>query len=196
MKYEEFLSWVHVDKFAEACNNISRSPGAQILNEHSNRMLKEKYILGALKKCNHKQNIQWVDTIDYDLIFNDWNNSTVEVKTGDGPLFTEKRGDPKKFVEVKLKNIYESKEGTRDTLDKTFDHLMIVQNSGTFGIGFVDTETVSKYLVKLTDGWKTKIPFDQVQIIVTKDMRDISTTWNIDLDPKIWVADKLVEAGL
>ncbi len=196
MNYQDFLSWVDVSKFASACHNISCAPGSQILNEHSNRMLKEKYILGALRRCNHANNIQWIDTIDYDLIFTAWNNSTVEVKTGDGPIYTEKKGDPKKFVEVKLKNIYESKANTRTTLDKTFDHLMIIQNSGTFAIGFVPFDIVSQHLVSLSDGWKARIPFDKVAIIYTQDMRQKSVTWNIDLDPKLWVDKKLIEAGL
>ncbi len=195
MNYTEFLNWVDVKKFAEACNNISNSPGAQVLNEHSNRMLKEKYILGALRKCNHAKNIQWIDTIDYDLIFDQW-NETVEVKTGDGPIYTEKKGLPKKFVEVKLKNIYESKANTRTTLDKTFDHLMVIQNSGTFAIGFVPFDIVKQYLVSLSDGWKARIPFDKVTIVYTQDMRQSPITWSVDLNPKLWVSDKLTEAGL
>jgi hypothetical protein len=195
MNYTEFLNWLDVKKFAEACNNISNSPGAQVLNEHSNRMLKEKYILGALRKCNHAKNIQWIDTIDYDLIFDQW-NETVEVKTGDGPIYTEKKGLPKKFVEVKLKNIYESKANTRTTLDKTFDHLMVIQNSGTFAIGFVPFDIVKQYLVSLSDGWKARIPFDKVTIVYTQDMRQSPITWTVDLNPKLWVSDKLTEAGL
>lgn len=196
MNYKDFLDWVDVKKFAEACNNISNSPGAQILNEHSNRMLKEKFILGALSICNHKKNITWVDTIDYDLIFNDCNNATVEVKTGDGPMFTEKKGILKEHVNVKLKNIYESKTNTRTTLDKTFDHLMIIQNSGTFAIGFVPFDIVSQHLVQLTDGWKAKIPSDKVTIVYQQDMRQLPINWNIDLNPRNWVIDKLTEAGL
>ena len=195
MNYIEFLTWVDIDKFAEACHNISGSPGAQILNEHSNRMLKEKYILGALRKCNHAKNIQWVDTIDYDLIFDSW-AETVEVKTGDGPIYTEKRGDAKKFVEVKLKNIYESKANTRTTLDKTFDHLMVIQNSGTFAVAFVPFSIVSQHLVSLSDGWKARIPFDEVTVVYSKNMRELPITWTVDLNPKLWVSDKLTEAGL
>jgi hypothetical protein len=193
--YKDFLTWVDIDKFAEACHNISGSVGAQILNEHSNRMLKEKYLLGALQKCNHGGNIQWVDAIDYDLIFDAW-GETVEVKTGDGPIYTEKRGDAKEFVNVKLKNIYESKANTRTTLDKTFDHLMIIQNSGTFAVGFVPYGIVSQYLVSLTDGWKAKIPFDKVEIVYAKNMREQPVTWTVDLNPKLWVSTKLTEAGL
>lgn len=196
MDYKEFLNWVDVSKFASACNNISNAPGAQILNEHSNRMLKEKFILGALKKCNHKKNIRWVDAIDYDLIFDDWNNATIEVKTGDGPMFTEKKGDLKEHVSVKLKNIYESKANTRTTLDKTFDHLMIVQNSGTFAIGFVPYNIVIQHLKQLTDGWKAVIPSDKITFVYQQDMRQLPVNWTVDLDPKYWVLDMLTKAGL
>ncbi len=196
MDYKEFLTWVDVTKFASACNNISNAPGSQILNEHSNRMLKEKFILGALKKCNHKNNIRWVDTIDYDLIFDAWNNATIEVKTGDGPMFTEKKGNLKENVSVKLKNIYESKANTRTTLDKTFDHLMIIQNSGTFAIGFVPYNIVSQHLKQLTDGWKAVIPSNQISIVYRQDMRQLPINWTVDLDPKIWVSDMLTKAGL
>jgi hypothetical protein len=196
VNYNDFLNWVDVKKFASACNNISNAPGTQILNEHSNRMLKEKFILGSLAICNHKKNIKWIDTIDYDLIFTDWNNATVEVKTGDGPMFTEKKGELKEHIQVKLKNIYESKANTRTTLDKTFDHLMIVQNSGTFAIGFVPFDVVSNHLVQLTDGWKAKIPSDKVTMIYQQDMRQLPVDWSVDLDPKLWVLDMLTKAGL
>jgi hypothetical protein len=196
MSYNDFLGWVNVKKFADDCYNISNSPGAQVLNEHSNRMLKEKYILGALQRRNHAKNIQWIDTIDYDLIFSHWNNATVEVKTGDGPIYTEKKGLPKKFVEVKLKNIYESKANTRTTLDKTFDHLMIIQNSGTFAVGFVPFNIVEQHLVSLSDGWKARIPFDQVTIVYSEDMRQHPVTWTVDLDPRLMIDDKLEEAGV
>lgn len=193
--YKDFLNWVDVNRFAKACYNISNSPGAQVLNEHSNRMLKEKFILGSLQECNHTKNIQWVDAIDYDLIFDQW-NETVEVKTGDGPMYTEKKGLPKKFVEVKLKNIYESKANTRTTLDKTFDHLMIIQNSGTFAIGFVPFNIVEKHLVSLADGWKARIPFDKVTIVYTEDMRQHPVTWTTDLGPRPWIFDTLRKAGI
>ncbi len=195
MQYNEFLNWVDVKRFAKACYNISNSDGAQVLNQHSNRMLKEKYLLGALQMCNHAKNIQLVDAIDYDLIFDQW-NETVEVKTGDGPMYTEKKGLPKKFVEVKLKNIYESKANTRTTLDKTFDHLMIVQNSGTFAIGFVPFNIVEKHLVSLSDGWKARIPFDKVTMVYTQDMRQHPITWTTDLGPMPWIFDTLAKAGV
>jgi len=191
VNYKEFLQWIDVEQFATACNNISNSQGAKVLNEHSNRMLKEKFILGALRLANHKKNIQWVDTIDYDLTFDSWHGATIEVKTGDGPMFTTKQGLLKENIEVKLKNIYESKENTRTTLDKTFDHLMIIQNSGTFAIGFVPYSVASEHLVQLTDGWKARIPSDKVNIIYTKDMRDEPVNWDFNLDPKEWVLDTL-----
>ena len=195
MNYKDFLDWVDVEKFATACNNISNSPGAQILNQYSNRMLKEKFILGALSLYNYKKNITWVDTIDYDLIFTDWNNATVEVKTGDSPMFTEKKGLLKKTIDPKIKNIYESKANTRTTLDKKFDHLMIIQNSGTFAIGFVPFDIVNQHLVQLTDGWKAKIPTDKVTIIHQQDMRQLPVNWTVDLNPNNWVFDKLTEAA-
>lgn len=194
MKYKVFLDWIDVEKFATACNNISNSPGAQILNEHSNRMLKEKFILGALSLYNYKKNITWVDTIDYDLIFTDWNNATVEVKTGDNPMFTKKKGLLKKTIDPKIKNIYESKANTRTTLDKKFDHLMIIQNSGTFAIGFVPFDIVSQHLIQLADGWKAKIPSDKVTIVYQQDMRQLPVNWTVDFNPRNWVTDKLTEA--
>lgn len=194
VNYKDFLKWIDIDQFSTACNNISNSSGAKVLNEHSNRMLKEKFILGALRLANHKKNIQWVDTIDYDLTFDDWNGATIEVKTGDGPMFTTKQGLLKENIEVKLKNIYESKENTRTTLDKTFDHLMIIQNSGTFAIGFVPYSVASNHLVQLTDGWKARIPAEKVSIIYTKDMRNEPVDWKFNLDPKDWVLSTLSNA--
>jgi len=192
MKYNDFLSWVDVPKFAEACNNICH---ATVLNESTNRMMKEKFIIGAMQKCNHKNNIEWTDARDFDVQFKDWNKGTVEVKTGNTPLFSPKTGKPKKQIKIKLKNVYESKS-QRTSLDKLFDHLMVVQIQGTFAIGFVDYETVKNHLVMLTDGFLVKMPFDLVNIVYTQDMRESNPSWQINFDPKTWVLSQLTEAGL
>ena len=192
MKYKDFLSWVDMPKFAEACNNICH---ATVLNESTNRMMKEKFIIGALQKCNHQNNIDWTDERDFDVKFTDWENPLVEVKTGNTPLFSPKTGKPKKQIKIKLKNVYESKS-QRTNLDKLFDHLMIVQIQGTVAVGFVDYDTVKDHLVMLTDGFLVKMPFDLVKIVYTKDMRDSYPSWQINFDPKTWVLSQLTEAGL
>jgi len=189
MQYTDFLNWVDMDAFADSCHNISTAPGTIVLNKPSNRMLKEQFILSALQICNHAKNIQWVDKRDCDLIFDSWNNATIEAKTKDGPMFTEKKGQSKKTVSVKLKNIHESSFKTqRTTLDKKFDHLMIVQNTSIFAIGFISYADVMNYLVPKRDGWMAEIPFDQLNIIYKQDMRSRKTEWTSDLDPKIWIS--------
>lgn len=165
-----------------------------MLNESTNRMMKEKFILGALQKCNHANNIDWVDERDFDVKFTNWANGTVEVKTGNEPLFSTITGKPKKQVSLKLKNVYESRN-QRTTLDKTFDHLMIVQIKGRFGVGFVDYSTVQKHLVPLTDGFLVKMPFDTVQMIYQQDMRTVKPSWTIDFNPKNWILNQLSAAG-
>lgn len=192
-KYNEFLSWVNIDSLATACNNIAN---AGILNESSNRMMKEKFIIGSLIKSNHANNITWADARDYDLIFNDWTEDPlIEVKTGNSPMFSPKTGKPKKFVTIKLKNVYESKT-QRKTLDKEFDHLMIVQNQGFFSVGFVEYSTVLKKLRPVTDGFLVRLEHSDINIVFQKDMRAESKDWNIDLDPKNWVMDTLTKAGI
>lgn len=192
MNYKDFLSWVDMPKFAEACNNISH---ATVLNESTNRMMKEKFIIGAMQKCNHKNNIEWTDARDFDIQFTEWNKGTVEVKTGNTPLFSPITGKSKKQVSIKLKNVYESKN-QRTSLDKLFDHLMIVQIQGTFAVGFVDYAVVYKHLVPLTDGFLVKMPFNLVNIIYQQDMRSTNPSWSINFDPKTWVLNQLEVAGL
>lgn len=192
MKYQEFLDWVDIEKFSEACNNICH---ASVLNESTNRMMKEKFIIGAMQKCNHKNNIEWTDERDFDIKFLDWEDDTVEVKTGNNPMFSPKTGKPKKQISIKLKNVYESRN-QRTTLDKSFDHLMVVQIQGTFAVGFVDYKTVQEHLVMLTDGFLVRMPFEKIKIIYKKDMREKDPSWTINFDPKTWVLDQLREAGL
>lgn len=177
-------------KFAGVCNEICH---ATVLNESTNRMMKEKFILGALQRCNTANNIEWTDERDFDVKFLAWNH-TVEVKTGNEPMFSARTGRPKKQVSLKLKNVYESRN-QRKTLDKTFDHLMIVQIKGRFAVGFVDFATVNQHLVPLTDGFLVKMPFDAVEMIYEQDMRSIPATWNINFDPKNWVLNQLTAAG-
>jgi hypothetical protein len=190
MNYSEFKTWVDMPKFAGVCNEICH---ATVLNESTNRMMKEKFILGALQRCNTANNIEWTDARDFDVKFLAW-DQTVEVKTGNEPMFSAKTGKPKKQVSLKLKNVYESRN-QRKTLDKTFDHLMIVQIKGRFAVGFVDFATVNQHLVPLTDGFLVKMPFSTVNMIYEQDMRSVAAKWNIDFDPKNWVLSQLTSAG-
>lgn len=191
MIYRDFLNWVNVPRFAEVCNEICH---AQVLNESTNRMMKEKFILGALQKCNHASNIEWTDERDFDVRFTDWPAGTVEVKTGNNPMYSPKTGRPKKQVSLKLKNVYESKN-QRPNLDKEFDHLMVVQIKGMFAVGFVDYATVNQHLVPLTDGFLVRIPFEKINIIYQQDMRSVAPSWTIDFDPKNWILSQLTAAG-
>ena len=192
MQYNEFLNWINIDKFADACHNICNQ---KILNESTNRMMKEKFILGALQLCNHAKNISWVDERDYDIKFDAWTEGTVEVKTGNSPMFSPITGKNKKNIKIKLKNVYESKQ-QRLNLDKDFDHLMIIQIQGTFAVGFVDYATVKKNLKAVTDGFLVNLSHDDVNIVYKKDMSKEPMSWTIDLDPKIWVMAQLATAGV
>lgn len=190
--YNDFLTWVNIQKFAKACHNIAQQG---ILNESSNRMMKEKFIIAALQLCNHAKNIEWVDARDFDVKFTDWEKPLVEVKTGNSPLFSIKTGKPKKNIKIKLKNVYESKN-QRTTLDKEFDHLMIIQNTGIFAVAFIDYKTVLKNLQAVTDGFLLNLKHSDIQIIYQQDVRQEPTTLTVNLDPKLWVISKLTEAGL
>ncbi len=148
-----------------------------------------------MQLSNHKQNIDWTDERDYDVKFVDWANGEVEVKTGNEPMFSVKTGKPKKQISLKLKNVYESKN-QRTTLDKDFDHLMIIQIKGKFAVAFVDYATVKANLKQLTDGFLVKLTHDQINIVYEKDMRNEPTSWTIDLDPKTWVVAQLKKAGV
>lgn len=179
-------------KFSEACHNICHQT---VLNESTNRMMKEKFIIGAMQLSNHANNIDWTDERDFDVKFTAWTDGEVEVKTGNEPMFSAKTGKPKKQISLKLKNVYESKN-QRTNLDKEFDHLMIVQIKGKFAVAFVDYATVKANLKQLTDGFLVKLTHDQVNIVYEQDMRTEPTSWTIDLNPKTWVMDQLVKAGL
>lgn len=192
MDYKDFLKWVDITKFSEACHNISHQ---KVLDESTNRMMKEKFIIAAMQLSNTAKNIDWTDERDYDVKFNDWVNGEVEVKTGNYPLFTEVRGNPCKTISIKLKNVYESKN-QRTTLDKNFDHLMIIQVKRVFSVAFVDYATVIANLEQLTDGFKVNLTHDQINIVYKEDLKNKPTSWKIDLDPKTWVISQLVKAGV
>ncbi len=190
--YNDVLNWIDVNKFSKACHNICHQT---VLNESTNRMMKEKFIIAAMQLSNHAKNIDWADERDYDVKFTAWSDGEVEVKTGNEPMFSAKTGKPKKQISLKLKNVYESKN-QRTTLDKDFDHLMIVQIKGKFAVAFVDYATVKANLKQLTDGFLVKLTHDQINIVYEKDMRTEPTSWTIDLDPKTWVMARLVKAGV
>ena len=192
MQYTDFLNWVDMPKFALACHNICHQT---VLNESTNRMMKEKFIIAAMQLSNHTKNIDWADERDFDVKFTAWTDGEIEVKTGNEPMFSAKTGKPKKQISLKLKNVYESKN-QRTSLDKDFDHLMIVQIKGKFAVAFVDYATVKANLKQLTDGFLVKLTHDQINIVYERDMRKEPTAWTIDLNPKTWVIDQLVKAGV
>lgn len=192
MQYTDFLNWVDMPKFASACHNICNQT---VLNESTNRMMKEKFIIAAMQLSNHAKNIDWTDERDFDVKFTTWTDGEVEVKTGNEPMFSAKTGKPKKQISLKLKNVYESRN-QRTSLDKDFDHLMIVQIKGKFAVAFVDYATVKANLKQLTDGFLVKLTHDQINIVYEQDMRKEPTSWTIDLDPKTWVISQLVKAGV
>ena len=188
-QYEEFTSWVDVDKWNGICSEIYN---AKVLNESSNRMTKEKWILAGLKLSNHKDNIDWVDCYDYDVVFEEWNLGKVEIKTGNNPMFSKTMCKQKDVVKLKLKNIYESSYD-RETLDKDFDHLMVVNLSPVFCVAFCDYATANKHLVQLKDGFLTKIPKDELTIVYKEPNK--FTQSKINFDPKSVIIGQLQEAG-
>jgi len=190
VNYSQFLDWIEVDKWNDICSQVFN---AKVLNESSNRMTKEKWILAGLELSNHANNIDWVDCYDYDLMFNDWNNAKIEVKTGNDPIFSRAKGKQKDVVKLKMKNIYESSYD-RTTLDKDFDYLMIVQLSPVFAIAFADYQTVCDHLVQLKDGFLTRIPTNKLDIIYAKSTASNDSS-SIDFDPKSVIIKQLREAG-
>jgi len=190
VNYSQFLDWIDVDKWNDICSQVF---DAKVLNESSNRMTKEKWILAGLELSNHANNIDWVDCYDYDLMFNDWNNAKIEVKTGNDPIFSRAKGKQKDVVKLKMKNIYESSYD-RTTLDKDFDYLMIVQLSPVFAIAFADYQTVCDHLVQLKDGFLTRIPTNKLDIIYSKSTASNGSS-SIDFDPKSVIIKQLKEAG-
>jgi len=190
VNYSQFLDWIDVDKWNDICSQVF---DAKVLNESSNRMTKEKWILAGLELSNHANNIDWVDCYDYDLMFNDWNNAKIEVKTGNDPIFSRAKCKQKDVVKLKMNNIYESSYD-RTTLDKDFDYLMIVQLSPVFAIAFADYQTVCDHLVQLKDGFLTRIPTNKLDIIYSKSTASNCSS-SIDFDPKSVIIKQLKEAG-
>lgn len=190
--YSNFTKWVDCGKWKEICSQVH---GAKILNQSSNRMTKEKWILAGLQLSidQEKNNILWEDQRDYDLLFKDWQKGKVEVKTGNTPLFTEKTGTEKKVCNLKLKNIYESTYD-RTTLDKDFDHLMIVNLTPFFCVAFCDYAVANEHLVQLKDGFKTEIPFEKLTIVYKEPASKIVKS-DIEFDPKIVIMKQLRRAG-
>lgn len=187
--YEQFMSWVDVDKWNDIC---SQAYNAKVLNKSSNRMTKEKWIINGLRRSNHKNNINFDDCYDYDVLFNEWTLGKVEIKTGNHPMFSAKQCKPKEIVKLKLKNIYESLYD-RETLDKNFDHLMIINLAPVFCVAFCDYATANKHLVQLKDGFLTKIPLEELTIVYKEPMK--FTESKIDFDPNSVILRQLEEAG-
>jgi hypothetical protein len=188
--YNEFIDWVDFEKWSSVCSEVF---SAKILNQSSNRMTKEKWILAGLELSNTAKNIQWVDVQDYDLIFNDWELGKVEVKTGNTPLFSSVKCLPKKIINIKLKNTYDNKNDNIE-LDKEFDHLMIVNLHPVFCIAFCDFTMANKYLVPLKDGFLTRIPFDELTIVY-KEPSKLGVDTKINFDPKSVILGQLKKAG-
>lgn len=187
--YNEFKKWVDLDKWNTICSEVFN---AKVLNESSNRMTKEKWILAALQLSNHKNNIEWVDCYDYDVIFKDWDLGKIEIKTGNDPMFSKVQAKPKDVVKLKLKNIYESSYD-RKTLDKDFDHLMVVNLAPVFCVAFCDYETANKHLVQLKDGFLTRIPHEELTIIHKAPSKSVQSS--INFDPKSVILGQLQQAG-
>lgn len=188
MNYLEFNLWVDLNKWQEICSQIYN---AKELNESGNRFTKEKWILGGLQKSLFEPNVDWVDKWDYDLVFKDWEKGNIEVKTGNETLFTS-TGNNKKWCTIKLKNIYQS-QYDRLTLDKDFDHLMVV-NLKPFGIAFCNYEVAKEHLITCKDGFLTKIPFEKLDLVY-KNVNEIMVDKNIHFDPKHVILKQLTEAG-
>ena len=158
--YKEMSSWVDFGLWNKICSVVYNTKS---LNSPSNRFLKEQYILAGLQQSNVRNNISWLDYQDYDISFNDWQAGKIEVKTGNGMLFTPK-GKAKKVVKIKVKNNLGGVQG-RTTLDKVFDHMMVVQLYPIFCVAFVPYSTVEKYLTILSDGFGADIPFEEFEIV-------------------------------
>ena len=188
--YSDFIKWVDMDKWNSICSSVYE---AKVLNESSNRMLKEKYILAGLLLSNTSKNIKYVDLRDYDLLFKDWKLGTVEVKSGDYPMFSRKQFKPKSFVKLKLKNNYENKHD-RQELGKEFDHLMVIQLAPKFTIAFVDYATAIDNMITTKDGFISNIPIEKFDIVYCDNRADPIS--NIEFNPMIFNSEQYKEAGL
>ena len=107
-------------------------------------------------------------------------------------MFSKTMCKQKDVVKLKLKNIYESSYD-RETLDKDFDHLMVVNLSPVFCVAFCDYATANKHLVQLKDGFLTKIPKDELTIVYKEPNK--FTQSKINFDPKSVIIGQLQEAG-
>ena len=188
--YSDFIEWVDMDKWNSICSSVYE---AKVLNESSNRILKEKYILAGLLLANTSNIIKYVDLRDYDLVFKDWKLGNIEVKTGEYPMFSRKQFKPKSFVKLKLKNNYENKTD-RVELGKEFDHLMIVQLAPKFTIAFVDYATAIENMISVKDGFISNIPIEALDIVYCNDRAEPIS--NIEFNPMSFITEQYKKVGL
>ena len=150
---------------------------------------KEKYLNKGLKLCQKQGNFIEIVNKEYDYVFTmpGWKGERISGKSGKTKFKTPKTGVP--YIEnIILKNGHS--DGS--VLARDFDHLMIMQTSGTFKIGFVHADKVLekdsngeyKYIheVKghyefsyqhIKQGIFKRFPVSEVDVVYEKNLNDV-----------------------
>ena len=145
--------------------NLCISLGAS-LNGRKDRFDKSDIIELGFQEAS-RGCLKWADEQGYDL-YDRKNNLKYEVKSQENSLFTKKTGKIKKDTgNIKLTNTLQ--QGVK-FLNQTADYLIIVNtNSGSFGI--VGYKTAIEYSTERDDGFSTKIPLNEIAIILPNPSR-------------------------
>lgn len=153
--FDKLYSNFRYSKFQKLCRSLGAS-----LNGRKDRFDKSDIIEMGFEKASGGS-LKWVDEQGCDL-YDQENDLRYEVKSQDGSLFTKKTNKKKKNTGcIKLTNTL--RQGKK-ALNETADYLIIVNtNTGSFGI--TTYKTAIEYSTERDDGFSTRIPLDEIEII-------------------------------
>lgn len=135
---------------------LTQSLGSQ-LNSRKDRFDKSDIIEQAIAIYSNGI-LEWRDEIGYDLLDTDTNH-TVEVKYIEHGIFTT-GGKAKSTVKAKIKNSLGDHKGI--TINKPADFYLFCQSDA---LVIVSWQTLSNYLVAVSDGIECRIPYHELEIV-------------------------------
>ena len=143
------------DKFFSFVDHIGNE-----LNERKLRFDKSDLIEQAIAYFSDNQLI-WVDKKGYDHV--DLNGNRYEAKSQQKCLYTA-TGNRKKESTAKIKLANTLQRGQNKQLNKTAEHLLIVDTGGPlqYSMATCSFETAMKYSKELPDGFECQIPMSEL----------------------------------
>jgi len=172
MNYDDFNSWVDLNKICKVVKTINAD--SQFKGGASN-FFKEKFLNLAIEEAQlpPRDKLKFVDKVDYDF---ESPFGKIESKSQKDLVFTQggKTKQPTmrdRCCQFTLKNTNTKNDVG---LNKTFDHLMLVQTSGVFMIGFVPYESLAPHIYKEPDKWVCRLPTNAIHIVHHENINGVN----------------------